>query len=120
MITLEVFIGNDYLGKAEASLTRVHETYANPLSVVYVCPNCGDAWGRLLYRVNGVMTKWTTYSVSCVKCPPHLVETPSGVLINGGSRIELLSHLPRQAVERDFNLWYNYLMKGVKDATPVA
>lgn len=115
MITLEVFIGNDYLGKAEATLTRVHETYQTPLSVAYVCPHCGDAWGRLLYRTEGTPSKWSAYMVACAKCPPYMVDTPSGVFINGGSRLELLSHLPKAALEREFILWYDYLTKEIKN-----
>lgn len=111
MITLEVFIGNDYLGKADAGLVRIHEGLYQPFSVAYLCPECGELWGRAMYRSDGKPSKWTAYSVSCVKCKSNMFDRPSGLIFNGGSNDELLKHLPRQALEREFLLWYEYTRK---------
>jgi hypothetical protein len=102
-----------------------------PHSVVYVCPTCGEAWGRIFIS-GGESQYWEMEPTPCEKHRPQGVQdwgrVPGSFLV--GTDIEkrnmrvtawgrAIEHLPQELYKREFELninWYEGKLKDEQDS----
>jgi hypothetical protein len=120
--TAVYFLANRSVGTSQI-LSHIY-----PHSVVYVCPTCGEAWGRIFIS-GGESQYWEMEPTPCEKHQPSGVQdwgrVPGSLIV--GTEISkrdmrvtawgrAIEHLPEGLLKREFDLNANWYEGKLKDA----
>lgn len=69
---------------------RTHSVLHSPHSIVYVCPQCGDAWGRIIFDTPG--SRWLPIRRQCPKHGPPLILPYNDPYTHSSAPISVWAH----------------------------
>ena len=67
----EWFVHGESLGTSPTKMTHSHNTDHVPYSILYVCQNCGDPWGKIV--VKSANSRWIPIRRQCENCGPGVL-----------------------------------------------
>lgn len=109
----EIFsVDSEMLGERQirAEPRGKHPSYSHLVwSRVFVCPRCGDAWGRRSYiPAGGYTTRWTTEHRLCERCGD------GRLLTVGGLEPDIFhpEQFPLTVLRRELAMYANLISKG--------
>lgn len=103
------YLGNNQIGAGPAHLAFSHEIAHPPRSKLFICPECGEVWGRVVVQGDsGKIRPWESFMRKCEK---H--RTGGSILFCPGSLYlswdkAYCKSLPESVLRRELFLHLNY------------